>query len=71
MRLILKNLEIIDKINNIIYLVNLLHVFIILYKLEIIKTMSNKFGLDVVFVLDISFQKLSNIDCLSECIHLV
>jgi hypothetical protein len=40
-------------------------------KLEIIKTMSNKFGLDIVFVLDLSNQKIGNIDCLAECIHLV
>ncbi|CAD8102224.1 unnamed protein product [Paramecium sonneborni] len=38
---------------------------------QIIKTISNKFGLDIVFVLDLSNQKIGNIDCLTECIHLV
>lgn len=42
-----------------------------IHYIEIIKTMSNKFGLDIVFVLDLSNQKISNIDCLTECIHLV
>ncbi|CAD8074179.1 unnamed protein product [Paramecium primaurelia] len=38
---------------------------------QIVKTISNKFGLDIVFVLDLSNQKIGNIDCLTECIHLV